>query len=207
MTRAVLFGVLAGLLLCAGSSLAQTGSSRSLRSSDRDHRVRDRDQDSDHRPGYWRRGAPERLPMYRERDVRRDDSRHAKRSRNSFRERRHAATCGCSPCRSTRRDTTVVVLSSNDRRAGDSVVVLREGRQRRDRGYPLSVSHRHGLEHGYGWNRSTERTQHDLSRAVQSTRLRRHADPDCREPGTVLASSGSLYVQVRADGRLTIRSR
>lgn len=214
MTRTALTGALAALVLCAGSSLAQTGRAgkssshrdhrddscerRSERTLSRTERNREYDANRSNRPGYSRRGAPERLPMYGETSPRED---------RSCRKRVHADTCRCSPCRSRRDGTTVVVLSSGDRHGGDSVVVLRDGRPRRDRGYPANLGDDFGSGHGSSWDRRANPPRHDLSRESSSASFRTHSDPDCREPGTLIASSGTLLLQVRADGRLTIRSR
>ena len=64
-----------------------------------------------------------------------------------------------------------------------------------------------GWDSGFSWTNDRYRQTRTGNIRVGDTQLRVHADSDCREPGTVLASSGTLYVKVRADGSLTIRSR
>ena len=199
MARTVPVFALAAFVLCSGTALAQTGSSRSLKKPDRQERLRDRYDDC-------RRSDDTTLSRH-QRERRHDAQRQLQRDGESSRPRTHASTCSCSPCRSKHRDRTVVVLTSNDRHGGDSVVVLSEGRERTNRGYGRSLSTDYAADFGLSWSASTDRTTRDQRRATDVARLRTHADADCREPGTVLASSGDLYVQVRADGRLTIRSR
>jgi hypothetical protein len=200
MTRTLLPCVLAALLSCSGSASAlPVGSKSSTPQAKRHERNRDRhcesddrrrdrfdrsqrrDANRDRRPGYQRRGAPPRLPMYGE--VTRD-----------CRPVRHSAACSCSPCRRKghgRNDDRRVVLTSNRDTRRDSAAVRRTERHDSD----------------LAWTNDRYRQRRTGNIVVGDTRLRVHADADCREPGTVLASSGTLYVQVRADGRLTIRSR
>jgi hypothetical protein len=161
--------------------------------SGRHHHARGRDDARDRRlvPGYFRGTAPPPPARYGE----------------------VPATGRCSGT-----DRTVVVVD-RDRGRDRTVVVVADERSR-----PPTPAH-HPV-HRHDARAGTDRTAWDgeLGLAVTGDRggvvlatgldrrSRHHFRAagglgDCRRTGTVLAESGPLYVKVRADGRLEIRSR
>lgn len=227
MTRACILGGLAALFVATSPCLAANRTLQVTTSSSQDSRTRADDHDrrggrhgragcgnrkQEASPGYSRRNAAQKPNVFGEcRNRRQEPSpgysrRNAAQKPSVYGERSHSSSCACSPCGRKRGrhsgDTTVVVVE-NDGRGGDTVIVLQDGERRRDRGYGRSPSVAYGAAFGFSW----ADVSRDRGGSASGSTLRTHADKDCREPGTVLASSGNLYLKVRADGRLSIRSR
>ena len=222
MTRVALVSSLAALILSTGSPLAgQWKITTESKSQSQGRECNDR---SDSRHGHGNRcqrsccadrsRASRSLPTRDDRSVKPGAGpfrRNEQQRSAGFRQRTHSSSCECSPCRSGRGrrgdGREVVVIASSHHQGGDAVVVLQDGRRRDDDGYGRSPSNDYGAAFGFSRDSSPHRARVDRETGPGSHRLRAHRDADCREPGAILASSGDLYVTVRADGRLSIRSR